>query len=541
MSTSTFIPNRICVLNSSNLGCEYEGDDMDPPADLASHLRRGGYPDIDVIHVDLSPTNCSKKLVELKKRFDQGEIDCFINLCDGAWDEPSCGAGVVDLLQNKLNVPFTGADLDFFEPTRLQMKQVALACGALVPSWRFIYNTSDLDSFLTETPFAMKFPLLVKHFSSYCSVGLTKESKVHSLLDLRSQCDRMLATYGGCLVEEFIEGREFTVLAAQVPSENGIDVIAFDPLECKFGKDEDFKHFNLKWVDYDNIAWSNVSNESTLSDRLKQLARNVFRGIKGRGYGRIDVRSDASGESLYFLEINPNCGVFYPEGKYGSADFILDRFDSKNGHANFLLNQVNVALMMWNKNKIEKYETCEPRFNTQTKSWGMWAMRDLAVGEVITNNEEKAINLVSKQHILKNWKGSPSLNENISDEAEMRCWENFCAYCWPVSDELFAMWSSDPSEWKPINHSCDPNAWNEKGNGLNVVARKAIKAGEEICLDYATFVGYFPEMKSFTCNCKSPDCRKIITGMDIIDKPKLALKYKGHMSSYVASKVAAAC
>jgi len=120
---------------------------MDPPADVVSHLRRGGFADIEVLQVDLTPTNYSKTLVDLKKKFDLGEIDCFINLCDGAWDEPSCGVSVVDLLQNKLNLPFTGADVDFFEPSRLQMKQVALACGALVPAWRFVYNSLDLDAF----------------------------------------------------------------------------------------------------------------------------------------------------------------------------------------------------------------------------------------------------------------------------------------------------------------------------------------------------------------------------------------------------------
>ncbi len=26
---------------------------------------------------------------------------------------------------------------------------------------------------------------------------------------------------------------------------------------------------------------------------------------------------------IFFLEINPNCGIFYPEGAYGSADVIL--------------------------------------------------------------------------------------------------------------------------------------------------------------------------------------------------------------------------
>jgi hypothetical protein len=35
-------------------------------------IRRGGYPGVYVIHVDLSPTDFSKKLVELKKSFNQG-------------------------------------------------------------------------------------------------------------------------------------------------------------------------------------------------------------------------------------------------------------------------------------------------------------------------------------------------------------------------------------------------------------------------------------------------------------------------------------
>jgi len=462
--------------------------------------------------------------------------------------------GVVDLLENKLNLPFSGADVRFFEPTRLQMKKVALACGALVPAWRFVYNSADMVAFLAEFTTSevnqqeppLRFPLLVKHFSSYASVGLTKESKVWNPTDLRKQCERMLATYGGCLVEEFIEGREFTVLAAQVPSphsDDEVDVVAFDPVECTFGEDEDFKHFNLKWVDYENIAWKAVEDKD-LSDRLKQLARNVFRGIEGRGYGRLDVRSDASGEHLYFLEINPNCGVFYPEGQYGSADFILHRCDPKNAHATFILNQVEVALRLWKNVNFEKNGTCEPRYNARSGSWGMYALRDLEVDDVIVNYEEKPVHLVSKQHVLRTWQNSPSASTKWAsannNEVEMRNWNNFSAYCWPLSDEVFAMWSSDTDDWKPINHSCDPNAWNEYGNGLNVVARKPIKAGDEICLDYATFVGYFPEMKPFACGCKSPICREIITGMDIVDKPELALKYRGHMSSYVASKAAAA-
>jgi len=33
--------------------------------------------------------------------------------------------------------------------------------------------------------------------------------------------------------------------------------------------------------------------------------------LHGTGYGRTDIRVDANGDA-YFLEINPNCGIFYP-------------------------------------------------------------------------------------------------------------------------------------------------------------------------------------------------------------------------------------
>ena len=67
----------------------------------------------------------------------------------------------------------------------------------------------------------------------------------------------------------------------------------------------------------------------------------VFAALNGSGYARLDFRMDASGE-LYFLEINPQCGVFYPEGSYGSADDILA--GDPAGHAGFLSHLLECAL-----------------------------------------------------------------------------------------------------------------------------------------------------------------------------------------------------
>jgi len=568
---------RLVVLQSGSEGCAYE--DHDSPANVGQHLARGNkhgkmVPAM-VEDVFLTPQNYAAQLVPLARRFARGDIDCFINLCDGAWDEPSCGMEVVDLLERKLNVPFTGADVNSFEPTRLQMKKAALACGVRVPSWRFVYTPEDLEHFLGEFEDAsddddssnnnsnshivngettklapLSFPLLVKHFSSYSSIGLIKDSKVVNVEQLRTQCQRMIDTFGGCLVEEFIQGREFTVLAAQVPSHenaHGVQVMAYEPVECRFVVGEDFKHYNLKWVDYEEISWHPVDDRD-LSRRLQDMAVRVFRACHGRGYGRIDVRSDPSGRDLYFLEINPNCGIFYPEGLYGSADFILDRTDPIQAHAQFALDQVEVARRLW-KEKNRESKLLEARYDARKESWGLFALRDILPGEVIQGNEESAIQVVSKSHVLKHWIGTPHSTHSIDKKGaecggtttgNMNTWDNFCSYCYPISDNLMAMWKPHPDDWKPINHSCDPNAWNEEGNGLNVVARRFIRAGEEICMDYATFCGCFPEMKSFTCHCGSNLCRGTITGTDMMDHAELVERYRNHMTDYVAGKVQAA-
>ena len=61
----------------------------------------------------------------------------------------------------------------------------------------------------------------------------------------------------------------------------------------------------------------------------------------------------------------------------------------------------------------------------------------------------------------------------------------------------------------PQNHSCDPNT---QYSGLNVIAKKEIKKGEELTLNYTSFLNN--EMESFICNCGAPNCKKVIQGKE---------------------------
>jgi SET domain len=86
--------------------------------------------------------------------------------------------------------------------------------------------------------------------------------------------------------------------------------------------------------------------------------------------------------------------------------------------------------------------------------------------------------------------------------------ETFRRYAYPLSRELFILWDENPSEWAPQNHSCDPNT---SYDGLNVIATRLINKGEELTLDYASFMD--EHMEPFHCQCSSANCRGLITGI----------------------------
>jgi len=69
---------------------------------------------------------------------------------------------------------------------------------------------------------------------------------------------------------------------------------------------------------------------------------------------------------------------------------------------------------------------------------------------------------------------------------------------------------------------------------LNVTARRSIRAGEEITLDYATFCNEI--MEPFSCNCGASDCRGLIKGTDY-RSGFVKKKYGEHVSAYVKNKI----
>ena len=136
-------------------------------------------------------------------------FDVFLNLCDGAWEEDRPGIEVVQALE-RLGLAFTGATSSFYEPSRQAMKRVCHYWDIGTPGYVMASNTQDVEFAAAS----LEFPLIVKHPNGYASIGLTKDSRVVSAEALREQAAKTMEAFGGALIEEFVEGREFTVLVA---------------------------------------------------------------------------------------------------------------------------------------------------------------------------------------------------------------------------------------------------------------------------------------------------------------------------------------
>jgi hypothetical protein len=100
-----------------------------------------------------------------------------------------------------------------------------------------------------------------------------------------------------------------------------------------------------------------------------------------------------------------------------------------------------------------------------------------------------------------------------------------------IDEDLYVVSSVEgPGDW--FNHSCDPNA-GLRGQ-LSLVARRAIKRGEEVCYDYAMSDG--SPYDEFACACGTALCRHRVSGDDW-QRPELWSRYEGQFSPYLQLRI----
>lgn len=482
---------RICLLTNQDLDAVPFPED-DWPCDPRPFL-----PDAQWHLEVLERETAVQRVIHLARR---DQFDLFFNLCDGAWDEASPGVEVIQALE-RLDVPFTGASSTFYEPTREAMKHACRSRELSFPAYVMARTMADVDRAVAT----LRYPMIVKHPSSYASIDLTEESRATSDDALRARAAYMIENHTAALIEEFIEGRECTVLVVENASDPS-QPIAYTPVRYVFPEGQSFKHEDMKWVDYSAMRCLPVE-DAAFAERLRAASRDFFVALNGVGFGRVDMRVDAEGR-IFILEMNPNCGIYYPPSDAGSADLCL--LHDADGHAGFTERLVAAALSRHARRRVPFRV-----LPAQIDGFGIVATRRIEEGETVVPFEGRAHRLVSDA-------GGPPGGSGVSDD-----W--FDRTAWPVTDDLWLAWSLNPEEWCPVNHSCEPNAWLE---GRDVVARTPIAEGSEITIDYATV--FNERMPTFACRCGSDQCRAQVRGTDHL--APYVQRYGRHVSDYVRAK-----
>lgn len=324
---------RICLLTTQDLDADPFPDD-DWPCDPRPFLPEASW------HVAVLEKSTSAETVTALAR--EG-FDLFFNLCDGAEDEETPGIEVVQTLE-RLGVPFTGATSVFYEPSREEMKRVCRNLGIDTPAYVAARSVADVERAAEE----LRFPLFVKHHSSHASIDLSRASRVQTPAGLFRQARKIMSRHGAALIEEYADGIECTVLVAENPDDPD-NPTTYVPLQYRFPEGESFKHSDLKWVDYAGLATFPVE-DPVLAARLRDVSARFFLGLSGASFGRCDLRVDPEGR-LFMLEINANCGIYYPPTEPGSADLCLARDPA--GHEGFTRQIVAAAFRRHERRNVQ--------------------------------------------------------------------------------------------------------------------------------------------------------------------------------------------
>ena len=251
------------------------------------------------------------------------EFDVYLNLCDGLESNGYSGLEVVKALET-LNLPFTGADSTFYDPTREEMQSAAEQSQLSFARGGQVTSVPEAEALSAD----LRYPLMVKHPNSFGSTGMTKKSRVKTKRGLASQVRRVCERFGSARVEEFIDGREFTVLVTDNPDDLGKPFV-YPPAELIFPEGESFLHSHVKWQKW---VYLKPVPDKPLARDLMGMTRRMYQALGGVGYARADIRMRADGE-LVMIEINPNPGILFKPEHLGPADVAME-YDPE-GHAGF--------------------------------------------------------------------------------------------------------------------------------------------------------------------------------------------------------------
>jgi D-alanine-D-alanine ligase len=273
-------------------------EDKPTEADVLQCLQRLGH-DVETLAV-------FDNVADIVEKLKACSPDLVFNLSESFHHDRSHEPNIPALLE-LMKVRYTGSGPDalLLCKDKALTKKVLAYHHVRLPNFVVSHRSSPLRRLRR-----FKYPAFVKPLCEESSDGISKASFVR---DEREAIERTRFIHqkfdSDALIEEYIEGRELYV---SVLGNRRLTV--FPPREIFFENvPEDvpkFATFQAKWNETYRKKWG-ITNGAARAlpaeteKELRKLARNVYRILKIRGFGRLDVRLTPKGE-LFVIEANPN-------------------------------------------------------------------------------------------------------------------------------------------------------------------------------------------------------------------------------------------
>lgn len=182
------------------------------------------------------------------------------------------------------------------------------------------------NQYKNETDLPFTFPLFLKPLDAANGNGIDDQSYVTSFAGFKSKLTSLYQTFKQpVLVEEYLNGREFTVAIIKTQNE-GLMTSAVEIIPPTSGNGLRILGAQAKMDDSEILV---AIDDRKLKNKVTALAVNAFHALGARDFGRIDIKTNTE-DDCFFIEANLVPGLTQGSSYFPQACKIAHAFTYDN-------------------------------------------------------------------------------------------------------------------------------------------------------------------------------------------------------------------